>query len=53
MSAEVLFGLIFITVAVIGRVIIDAINAGVIDAIIVRLDNYIVSRMERIERWDI
>ena len=39
MSAEVLFGLIFIATAVIGKIIVDAINAGVFDMIIVRLNN--------------
>ena len=53
MSAEVLFGLIFVTAAIIGRVIIDAANAGVFDMIVVRLNNYIISRMEYLERGDI
>ena len=48
-----MFGLIFIAIAIIGRVIVDAINAGVIDMIIVRLNNHIVSRMEILEREDI
>lgn len=50
MSAEILFGLIFIAAAFIGRIIIDAINAGVFDMIIVRLNNHIISRMERLEK---
>ena len=50
MSAEIIFALIFITAAVIGKVIVDAINAGVFDMIIVRLNNYIISRMEILER---
>lgn len=53
MSAEVIFGLIFIMLAVICKVIIDASNAGVFDMIIVRLNNYILSRIERIEGKDI
>ena len=53
MSPEVLFGLIFITTAFIGRIIIGAINAGVFDIIAVKLTNYIVSRIERLEREDI
>ena len=50
MSAEVLFGLIFIAVAFFGKIIVDAINAGVFDMIIVRLNNYILSRIERLEK---
>ena len=50
MSAEVLFGLIFIAVVFFGRIIIEAINAGVFDMIIVRLNNYILSRIERLEK---
>ena len=53
MSAEVIFGLIFITIAVIGRVIVEAINSGVFDMLTVRLNNYILSRIERNERGDI
>ena len=53
MSAEVIFALIFIAVAVIGRVIVDAINAGVFDHIVVRMNNYIISRIGLLEREDI
>ena len=50
MTAEILFGLIFIAAAVICKVIIDAINSGVFDMLIVRLNNYILSRIERLEK---
>ena len=50
MEAEVIFGLIFIAVAFFGRIILEAINAGVFDIIIVRLNNYILSRIERLEK---
>lgn len=53
MNAEALFGLIFITVAMFGHLILVAIHYGVFDIIAVKICNYIVKRMERIERGDI
>ena len=53
MSIETIIGLGFILVAMFGHLIICAIHYGVFDAIAIRLSNYIVARMERIERGDI
>ena len=53
MSAELLVGLIFIAAAIISKNIIDASDAGVFDMIIIRLNNYIVKRIERLEGKDI
>ena len=50
MSAEVLFGLIFIAAAMFGHLILTAIHYGLFDMIIVRLNNYILSRIERLEK---
>lgn len=53
MSAEVLFGLIFIATAMFGHLILTAIHYGLFDKIVIKLNNYILSRMERNERKDI
>lgn len=53
MTADTLFGLIFITAAVFGHLILVAIHYGVFDIIAIKLTNYIVSRIERLERKDI
>lgn len=53
MSAEVLFGLIFITTAFIGRIFLEADNAGVFDVIAARLINYIDSKIKWLEGEDI
>ena len=53
MSAETLFGLIFITTAMFAMLFTGVSAAGVFDIIEVKICNYIVSRMERIEGKDI
>lgn len=53
MSADSLFALIFIATAMFGHLIVTAIHYGVFDIIAVKICNYIVSRMERIEGKDI
>lgn len=53
MAGEVALGLILLTMAFIIRTFIVMIDNGSFDRIIVRLNNYIISRMERNEREDI
>lgn len=53
MTAETLFGLIFIAVAMVGLFIGTAIEIGVFDKIAIILSNYIVNRIERLEGKDI
>lgn len=53
MSADELFALIFIATAVFGVLICTAIDMGLFDMIAVKICDYIVSRMERIEGKDI
>lgn len=50
MTADQLFALIFITVAMFGHLILTAIHYGVFDMIAVKICDYIVSRMERNEK---
>lgn len=53
MTAEELFGLIFIATAMFGYLIITAMHYGVFDKIAIKLGNYIVKRIERLEGKDI
>ena len=53
MTAETLFGLIFIVTAMFGMLIATAIDMGIFDIIAVRICDYIVSRIERNEGKDI
>jgi hypothetical protein len=53
MAGEVALGLILLVMAFIIRTFIVMIDNGTFDRIIVRLNNYIISRMERNEREDI
>lgn len=53
MSADSLFALIFIGAAWFSAIIGSAINVGFFDKIAIKICDYIVSRMERIEREDI
>ena len=50
MRPEEIFGLIFIAVAMFGHLILTAIHYGVFDKIAIKLTNYIVSRIERLEK---
>ena len=50
MTADTLFGLIFIVTAMFGLLIATAIDMGVFDIIAVKFCNYIVSRTEQNER---
>lgn len=53
MSFESIIGLAFISVAMFGHLILMAIHYGVFDAIAVKLTNFIVKRIERLERGGI
>ena len=53
MRPEEIFGLIFIATAVFGHLIVTAIHYGMFDIIAIKLTNYIVSRIERLEGKDI
>ena len=53
MGIETIIGLGFIGTAAICALINGAYSVGLFDAIAVRICNYIVTRMERIERGDI
>lgn len=53
MTAETLFGLIFIVTAMFGLLIATAIDMGVLDIIAVRICDYIDSRIERLDGKDI
>jgi hypothetical protein len=53
MSIDSIIGLGFIFVAMFGHLIIYAIHYGVFDAIAIKLTNFIVKRIERLEKGDI
>ena len=53
MTAETVFALIFLSFAFFGRIICEMMDAGVMDKIAIKLNNYIVSRIERLEGKDI
>lgn len=53
MSFDSIFALIFIATAMFGHLLLMAIHYGVFDAIAVKLTDFIVKRIERLERGDI
>ena len=53
MSYEVKIGLILLTFVIIGKIILNAYNAGVFDHIYVKLYNFINSQINRSKKKDI
>lgn len=53
MSIEVALGLIFLALALVLYIVCRMIDMGVFDRIVVRLNNYILSRIDLLEREDI
>lgn len=53
MSIESIIGLAFIVTAMFCHLILAGIHYGAFDAIVIRLNNYIVKRIKRLERGDI
>ena len=53
MTAEILIALMLLGTGLIAGFVCEAMDAGVFDRIVIKLNNYIVSRIERLEGKDI